>query len=392
MSWVGELLMALHNWWNEVGKSKPASKSNPIRCGLAAINYSAIIDPIQTHPGAVLVGIAARSKQKSQTQIDKYRLGAAGTKAYGSYDQLLADSSIQAVYIPLPNGLHAEWTKKALKAGKHVLVEKPFTNNADEAREVKEETESSGKVVLEAFHWRFHPAAHRVREIVQSGTYGAPTAIFAEMSIPGGALEKENIRYQYSLGGGASMDLTYVLSLSSYVASTNPSKAKATILSATPRLHKLDPQVDEAMESHLVITPGDGKADVHCHTKADITLPPLFGFFPKLWKMKPFCSITLEHAQIDFVNFVIPTYGHSIPMTDKRTGEKTAETVYAGGPQWDKRGESWWTTYRYQLEAFVDACKGKEVKTWMSLDESVALMEVIDWVYDRAGLKRRGAE
>ncbi|KAF7195406.1 D-xylose 1-dehydrogenase (NADP(+)) 2 [Pseudocercospora fuligena] len=307
--------------------------------GEAAINYSAIIDPIQTHPGAVLIGIAARSKQKAQAQIDKYKLAAAGTKAYGSYDELLNDPSIEAVYIPLPNGFHADWTKKALHAGKHVLVEKPFTNNADEARQVKEVAEKSGKVVLEAFHWRFHPAAHRVREIVQSGKYGAPTAIFAEMSIPGGALEKENIRYQYSLGGGASMDLTYVLSLSSYMASTDPSKAKATIVSATPRLHKTDPQVDEAMESHLVISPGDGKPDVHCHIKADLTLPPLFGFFPKLWKMKPFCSITLEHAQIDFVNFVLPTYGHSITITDKRTGEKTVETVYTDGPQWGKRGK-----------------------------------------------------
>ena len=106
--------------------------------------------------------------------------------------------------------------------------------------------------------------------------------------------------------------------------------------------------------------------------------------------MKPFCTITLEHAQIVFVNFVLPTYGHSIKITDKRTGEKTVETVYTDGPQWVKRGESWWTTYRYQLETFVDACKGREAKTWMSLDESVALMGVIDEVYDKAGLKRRG--
>lgn len=104
--------------------------------------------------------------------------------------------------------------------------------------------------------------------------------------------------------------------------------------------------------------------------------------------------IELEKAKIHYDRFV-PLLGHSITITDKMTGKKEVEKVYVDGDQWGKRGESWWSTYRWQLEAFVDMVKSKENGTnysgpCMSLEESEKLMEVIDSVYDKAGLPRRG--
>ena len=370
----------------------------PIRFGVlgaATINYPAIVDPIQTHPGASLVGLASRDKSRAEAQITRYGLGAE-CKAYGSYDELLSNPDIDAVYVPLPNGLHGEWAIKVMEAGKHVLIEKPVASNAEEARKVRETSVRTGKVALEAFHWRFHPAAHQVKSIIESGKYGAPVAVHTDMRAPGGFVGKDDIRLKYSLGGGACMDLTYVFSTCCYWAAPNAKfpDVKFRVEEAVPRLHPEDKRVDEGMESKFVIEQ-EGKPPVQCHVEGHLTTPPLFGFIPRLWAFKTFTSIELEKAKIDFDGFVIPTFGHSITVTEKDGGKKSTEKLYTDGPQWMQRGQPWWTTYRYQLEAFVDGVKAKEAGKvyegpWMSLEESEKLMEVIDAVYDKAGLPRRG--
>ena len=86
-------------------------------------------------------------------------------RVHASYDALIADRRIDAIYNPLPNGLHAEWTIRALRAGKHVLCEKPIASNAAEAERMAEAAERTGRVLVEAFHWRYHPLAARMREM-----------------------------------------------------------------------------------------------------------------------------------------------------------------------------------------------------------------------------------
>ena len=97
---------------------------------------------------------------------------------------LLADPEIDAIYNPLPNGLHAEWTIAALEAGKHVLCEKPFTANAKEAEEVAAVAARTGLVVMEAFHYRYHPLAQRMREIVESGELGTTKRVEDRAVLP----------------------------------------------------------------------------------------------------------------------------------------------------------------------------------------------------------------
>ena len=397
--------MNIHSWRNGTAKIKASltKDENPLRIGVisaAAINYAAIIDPVQTHTGAIIVAIAARSKAKAEAQITKYGL-APTCKAYGSYGEMLADPGIDAVYIPVPNGLHAEWAVKAMEAGKHVLIEKPVASNADQARRIHETATATGKVALEAFHWRFHPAAHRMREIVESGKYGSVTEISAEFGLPTGILGKDDIRFNYDLAGGASMDLAYVSCFCMYFAAPDSTACDFRVLEAKPRPNRLDNKIDDSMEAHFVIE-SPGRRPVNCHTFADSAVPLLWGFIPQIWKATPRSVIELEKARIEFDGFVLATYGHSIVVKEKDmngrlTGKKHAESCYVDGPQWGTRGKSWWTTYRYQLEGFVDMVRANEAGRekeyhgpWMSLDESTKLMELIDAVYEKAGLPKRG--
>ena len=124
----------------------------------------------------------------------------------GSYAALVEDPEIDAVYNPLPNGLHGYWTIAALRAGKHVLCEKPFTANADEARAVAEVANGNpGVVVMEAFHYQYHPLTKRLTEIVRSGELGNITNVDVAFSAP--LWKKGDIRYQLALAGGATMDM-----------------------------------------------------------------------------------------------------------------------------------------------------------------------------------------
>ena len=131
------MILNIHNFFSGVPKmKKPPKTSSPVRFGIlsaANINPIALLQPVQTHPDAVVVSIAARDINKARAQAAKYSI----PEAYGSYDELLETSDVDAIYIPLPNGLHAEWAIKSMKAGKHVLIEKPIASNADQVRQIQ---------------------------------------------------------------------------------------------------------------------------------------------------------------------------------------------------------------------------------------------------------------
>ena len=156
--------------------------------------------------GVELRAVAARDGERARAFAAKHGIPVVHT----SYEALLADPEIDAIYNPLPNGLHGVWTMRALRAGKHVLCEKPFTANADEAREVAAVARETGRFVMEAFHWRYHPLAARMLEILASGELGELRHVEAHLCAP--LLNTKDIRYRLDLAGGAAMDMgCYVL-------------------------------------------------------------------------------------------------------------------------------------------------------------------------------------
>ena len=143
--------------------------------GAARIAPAALIRPATFQPEVEVVAVAARDLQRAERFAAQHGLA----KAYSGYQQLLADPEIDAVYVALPNGLHGRWTRAALEAGKHVLCEKPFTANADEAALVAEVARSTNLVVMEAFHYRYHALVQRTLEILRSGELGTITRLDA---------------------------------------------------------------------------------------------------------------------------------------------------------------------------------------------------------------------
>jgi predicted dehydrogenase len=171
--------------------------------------------------GAFTDIVAVASRDETRAREAAMELGI--PKAYGSYEALLADPNIDAIYNPLPNHLHAPLTIKALEAGKHVLCEKPIALNADEARQIEAAQKKSGLIVAEAFMVRFHPQWQRVREIVRSGRLGEVRAIQTIFSYF--LTDPDNIRNQADIGGGGLFDIgCYAINTARYVFGCEPER------------------------------------------------------------------------------------------------------------------------------------------------------------------------
>ncbi|KAI8980055.1 NAD binding oxidoreductase [Trametes punicea] len=381
MAMLLQLTTFIQQYVYERGHEVPKAP-DALRIGIlstAMINSAALIRPAASHGGVIVSGIASRNLQQAQEDARKYAI----PKAYGSYDELLNEPGIDAVYISLPNGMHGTWARKALQAGKHVLLEKPFTANADEARSIAKLAQEKNLVLVEAFHWQFHPAAHVVKALIDSGKYGPVLRTCAKMTTPSGSIPRSDIRWEYALAGGSLMDMTYVISSTRYYVNAGTPRE---VVEAKARPTQNDPRVDEAMEATLRFDLGGRMVESKIYS--DMDRANLFGFIPRIWET-PSIEIETEHAVIYFYNFMMPHLYHYIQVYDKRTGRTHTEKHYSGGPQWNNRGESWWSTYRYQLEAFVDKVRGREPPHWVTLESSIAQMETIDTIYEKSGLGKR---
>jgi predicted dehydrogenase len=325
--------------------------TNTVRIGVlgaARIAPSALIAPARDNAEAEVVAVAARDRGRAATYAAKHGIAT----VHGSYEELLADPGIDAVYNPLPNALHAPWTLAALEAGKHVLCEKPFTSNAIEAQTVADAADRSGLVVMEAFHYRYHPLAARLAEIIESGEIGTLKHVQAALCFP---LPKfSDIRYNRELGGGAMMDAgCYALHMTRLLGGSEP-----TVVSAQAKLHK--PDVDRAMKAALVFPEGHTGALTASLWSADV--------------LKITASAVGDKGRIDVFNFVAPQAYHR--LTVRTANGKRVERL-------SKR-----PSYSYQLDAFCDAVlRGRPVLTPPS--DSVRNMTVIDEIYRKAGLSPR---
>ncbi|TVY10073.1 Gfo/Idh/MocA family protein [Paenibacillus cremeus] len=170
--------------------------------GCAGIAIRSVIPGTQISETGEVTAIASRGLEKAQETAAKLNI----PKAYGSYEELLADKDIDAVYIPLPNHLHKEWTIRAAEAGKHVLCEKPAALNAAEMEEMKAACEKEGVVFAEAFMYRYHPRYAMVRDIIASGEIGDIRGIHGAFTF-NSAANKANVRFKNFMGGGSLYDV-----------------------------------------------------------------------------------------------------------------------------------------------------------------------------------------
>jgi predicted dehydrogenase len=182
-----------------------------------------VIPGIQASRTGEVTAVASRDAAKARAHADRYGI----PKSYGSYEELLADPDIDAVYIPLPNHLHKPWTIRAAKAGKHVLCEKPIALDAAEAKEMVEACAASGVVLAEAFMYRHHPRYDRIREIIASGEIGDIRGIHGTFTF-NNAKNTTNIRYKQEWGGGSVYDVgCYPISAARLILGKEPVAATA---------------------------------------------------------------------------------------------------------------------------------------------------------------------
>jgi len=187
--------------------------------GVARINR-ALIPPLQASTRNELVGIASRDEGRSKEAAKKWGI----PRAYGSYEQMLADPGIDVVYIPLPNDLHTEWTVRAARAGKHVLCEKPLALTVEDVDRIADAARDAGVVVAEAFMYRHHPQTLRVREIVASGEIGRVGLVHGSFTFS--IANDADYRLNPAQGGGSVWDIgCYPVSFARLVLGEEPVEA-----------------------------------------------------------------------------------------------------------------------------------------------------------------------
>ncbi len=193
--------------------------------GTAKIGREKVIPGIQASSNGEVTAIASRNREQAEKTAKLLGI----EKAYGSYDALLADVDIDAVYIPLPNHLHVEWAIKAIHAGKHVLCEKPIGLSASQAEELAAIAARHPEIkVMEAFMYRFHPQWIKVKEAVEAGRIGEVKTVNSFFSYFNA--DPQNIRNQADIGGGALMDIgCYCISFPRFLFGEEPVRAVSTI-------------------------------------------------------------------------------------------------------------------------------------------------------------------
>jgi predicted dehydrogenase len=316
--------------------------------GAARIAPAAVIRPARQVDDAEVAAVAARDRTRAEAFARKHHIA----RVVDSYDALVADPDIDAIYNPLPNGLHGRWTMAALEAGKHVLCEKPFTANADEARAVADVARRSGRVVMEAFHYRYHPLFQRLVDIVQRGELGTVRHLEAALCFP--LPRFSDIRYQLELAGGALMDAgCYPIHMVRSLAAAEPEVTSATMLERSPG-------VDRAAEAELRFTDGRTARIV-----------------ASMWSRRLLAlrvRVSGDEGELRVFNPNAPQLFHRVVV---RTREGRRTERFPREP-----------TYLHQLRAFTRAVlHGEPIIT--GVDDAIANMTVIDAVYRAAGLEPR---
>lgn len=326
----------------------------PLRIGVlgaARIAERAIVGPARA-TGTRLVAIAARDEARASAFAAEHGV----ERALGSYADVVAASDVEAVYDPLPNALHGIWNLAAIEAGKHVLSEKPFAANAEEAADVAAAASGSGLLVVEGFHYLYHPVTRRLHELLASGDLGELVHVETALEIedPGA----RDPRWSLDLAGGATMDLG-CYSLHAQRALAPWGGGEPELVEARAGERPGAPGVDEWLEAHLRF-PSGATGVARCHMASD--------------RRQMTYRVVGSRGEARVTNFVEP-------HLDDRLIIRTSAGEFV-----ERHGTR--SSYSYQLEAFARAVRGGAPLP-IGVDDAVANMRLIDASYVAAGLQPR---
>lgn len=226
-----------------------SARKAPVRIGVLGCGGVALrrmLPAMARTPSLALAAIASRERARAESAAARF-----GARPVHGYARVLEREDIDAVYVPLPPGLHADWAARALRAGKHVLVEKPMTTTADQARELAAVAEEQRAVLMESFMFLHHPQHAAVAQLVAQGAIGELRSVTAEFGFP--PLPADDIRYRPELGGGALLDAgVYTLRASSLLLGAVPAVLGAQLT--------LDPGTGVDVSGHALLAGAGGAA------------------------------------------------------------------------------------------------------------------------------------
>ncbi|UNI21249.1 hypothetical protein JDV02_007256 [Purpureocillium takamizusanense] len=365
----------------------------------------AIIIPAKSHPEVVVQAVAARSRERAEAFAKSQGV----PEVKSSYQEILDDPNIDAVLVPLANGLHFEWAVRALRAGKHVLLEKPSVSNSEEAEilfSLPEMSGGNGPILMEACHNRFHPSWILFQSLID------PVDVVhfdTDSMIPWWATSKEDIHFNFNIAGGCIMAMgCYSFAAMRHVFGSEPVECtECTTNHFTDGVHD---KCDWAFEAKFRF-PNGGIGEARSTLRGKTAWKPshvrvktrpvrvLDATLPKTQEKLRVREVTL-HGYIQAVAWHRIDVLDSFEIRNKDNGQITkqwSESYFrkaysfaeAGGEYRDLPGEVWWMSYRYQLEEFVNRIKGRKARFWIDHSDSLNNMKMIDMAYKKSGLGPR---
>lgn len=323
--------------------------------GAARIAPIALFSPVADREDVSVTALASRSPERGRAMVEQNDIGALET----DYEALIARDDVDVIYNALPPNRHEDLTILALRAGKPVLCEKPFAMNADQAARMVAVSEETGVFLMEAFHYRFHPAFLQVMDIVKGGDLGRVKSAAARFSVEVPDREGE-LRHEPTLGGGALMDL-----------GCYPVHWLRTLLEGTPEVASAKSVmgregIDLSMQAELIFDGGvPGKIQTSMASGVDLAAD---------------LRVVGGNAVLKMRNPLAPQRGYKIEIMPVGAEEPILVAAEDGGGL---------STYHHQLDHFL-ACLLGEATQLVTLQDSLANMKVIDEIYLAAGMTPRG--
>ncbi len=329
---------------------------NPVRWGIlgaAAIATSRFIPAMKGATAGSLVGIASRSADKAKAVAKEFGIA----RDFGSYEALIDDPEIEALYVPVPNHLHVEWSVRALAAGKHVLCEKPLCLSSNDVLTLIAARDRSGRHIEEAFSYRNHPQWAKIDELLTSGAIGAPRAV--QCTLAKQFLDPNDIRNNPDQGGGALYDLgSYTISACSAVFRRAPKRVLAAIdRDPVWGIDRLSTALLDYGDSHASFTVGSQSGPSAWATHQQFSILATNGWLR--------CDFPYAHGR--------PTACH-VYVGDHTSAGSFETATHAFEPV---------NQYTLQVDRFSRYLRGEPVPSW-PIEDSLLTLRIIEALFESA--------